>query len=134
MRSTASSSTSACRRTSTPPSCTRPRSCRCTGCRPSIATCASTSCDRRGVEGGDHTDPDYDPLQKLLEVFSGVEVVKGPKEDRSGWPVEQRLSQRIIDGDRDGLEPDLELALAQGTPALDIINDTLLAGMKVVGE
>ena len=56
------------------------------------------------------------------------------KEDRSGWPVEQRLSQRIIDGERDGLEADLDEALANGTPALLIINDTLLAGMKVVGE
>jgi len=55
------------------------------------------------------------------------------KEDRSGWPVEQRLSQRIIDGERDGLEADLDEALLT-TPALLIINDTLLAGMKVVGE
>ena len=36
------------------------------------------------------------------------------KEDRSGWPVEQRLSQRIIDGDRDGLTDDLDEALAGG--------------------
>jgi 5-methyltetrahydrofolate--homocysteine methyltransferase len=90
--------------------------------------------DRRGTEGGDHTDATYDPLQKLLEVFSGVEVVKHEKEDRSGWPVEQRLSQRIIDGDRDGLEADLDEALTAGIPALSIINDTLLAGMKVVGD
>jgi 5-methyltetrahydrofolate--homocysteine methyltransferase len=90
--------------------------------------------DRRGIEGGDHTDPDYDPLQKLLEVFSGVEVVKGEKEDRSDWPVEQRLSQRIIDGDREGLEADLDEALGAGIPALSIINDTLLSGMKVVGD
>jgi 5-methyltetrahydrofolate--homocysteine methyltransferase len=90
--------------------------------------------DRRGLEGWDHTDPDYDPLAKLLELFEGVESVKAEKEDRSGWPVEERLKARIIDGDRDGLDADLAEALAQGTPALDIVNDTLLSGMKVVGE
>ena len=89
--------------------------------------------DRRGTAGGDGTDPDYDPLHRLLALFEDVEVGEVVKEDRSGWPVEQRLSQRIIDGERDGLEADLDEAL-QTTPALLIINDTLLAGMKVVGE
>ncbi len=90
--------------------------------------------DRRGTAGGDGTDPDYDPLHRLLALFEDVEATEVVKEDRSGWPVEQRLSQRIIDGERDGLENDLDEALGQGTPALLIINDTLLAGMKVVGE
>ncbi|MEA3217217.1 MAG: 5-methyltetrahydrofolate--homocysteine methyltransferase, partial [Acidimicrobiia bacterium] len=76
----------------------------------------------------------YDPLQRLLELFAGVKDVKAVKEDRSDWPLEQRLSQRIIDGDRDGLTDDLGLALGQGLSALAIINDVLLAGMKVVGE
>ena len=75
----------------------------------------------------------YDPLARLLEVFAGVTVESGPREDRSGWPVERRLTQRIIDGDRDGLDDDVDEAL--GTmPALDIINQPLLEGMKVVGE
>ncbi len=90
--------------------------------------------DRRGTEGGDGSDSDYDPLHRLLALFEDVEATEVVKEDRSGWPVEQRLSQRIIDGERDGLEADLDEALANGTPALLIINDTLLAGMKVVGE
>ncbi|MET0884520.1 MAG: methionine synthase, partial [Acidimicrobiales bacterium] len=90
--------------------------------------------DRRGTAGGDGTDPEYDPLHRLLALFEDVEATEVVKEDRSGWPVEQRLSQRIIDGERDGLEADLDEALANGTPALLIINDTLLAGMKVVGE
>jgi len=75
----------------------------------------------------------YDPLQVLLGMFEGVSSAAVEKEDRSGWPVEERLKQRIIDGDRDGLEADLDAALAT-TPALDIVNDTLLAGMKVVGD
>ncbi|HVF73694.1 MAG TPA: methionine synthase, partial [Acidimicrobiales bacterium] len=76
----------------------------------------------------------YDPLQELIGLFEGVSSTTLEKEDRSDWPIERRLSQRIIDGDRDGLEADLDAALGAGIPALDIINDTLLAGMKVVGE
>ena len=82
----------------------------------------------------DRRRDDYDPLQALLEVFEDVEEAEVEKEDRSGWPVEKRLEHRIIDGERDGLDADLDEALAQGTPALAIINDTLLAGMKVVGD
>ncbi|HEX2043951.1 MAG TPA: methionine synthase [Acidimicrobiales bacterium] len=81
----------------------------------------------------DRRRPDYDPLAELLALFEGVTSAAVEKEDRSGWPVEQRLERRIIDGDRDGLEADLDEALAT-TPALAIVNDTLLAGMKVVGD
>ena len=81
----------------------------------------------------DRRRPGYDPLQELLGLFEGVSSTSLVKEDRSGWPVERRLSQRIIDGDRDGLEADLDEAL-RTTSALAIVNDTLLAGMKVVGD
>ncbi len=75
----------------------------------------------------------YDPLQELLGLFEGVTSATLVKEDRSGWPVADRLQQRIIDGDRDGLTDDLDEALTT-TPALAIVNDMLLAGMKVVGD
>jgi len=81
----------------------------------------------------DRRRPGYDPLQELLSLFEGVSSSALDKEDRSGWTVERRLEQRIIDGDKDGLEADLDQALLT-TPALDIVNDTLLAGMKVVGD
>src|SRR5665213_4241304 len=55
-------------------------------------------------------------------------------EDRSGWTVERRLEHRIIDGDRNGIEADLDQAMAQGLTPLIIINEFLLAGMKTVGE
>ncbi len=76
----------------------------------------------------------YDPLTRLLEVFADVTSVKAVREDRSGWPVERRLSQRIIDGDRDGLTAELDEAMAEGMPALTIVNDVLLDGMRTVGE
>ncbi|HYH49797.1 MAG TPA: vitamin B12 dependent-methionine synthase activation domain-containing protein, partial [Acidimicrobiia bacterium] len=76
----------------------------------------------------------YDPLQHLLEVFADVKSTKTEKVDRSGQSVQERLHHRIIDGDRDGLTADLDEALAAGIPALDIVNEVLLGGMKVVGE
>jgi 5-methyltetrahydrofolate--homocysteine methyltransferase len=55
-------------------------------------------------------------------------------EELAGLPLGERLQRRIIDGERQGLEPDLDEALGHGWPALDIINEHLLAGMRVVGE
>ena len=81
----------------------------------------------------DRRRDDYDPLTEFMALFEGVEAGAIEKEDRSGWPVEERLSHRIIDGDRDGLEADLDEALTTLT-ALEIVNDVLLDGMKVVGE
>ncbi|MFF7455637.1 methionine synthase [Kitasatospora sp. NPDC008115] len=78
----------------------------------------------------------YDPLQRLLELFEGVSSasVKASKaEELAALPLDERLQRRIIDGERGGLEADLDQALA-ARPALEIINDTLLSGMKVVGE
>src|SRR6266550_1752873 len=77
---------------------------------------------------------DYDPLTELMAAFEDVEAGVIEREDRSGWAVEERLKARIIDGDRDGLEGELDEALASGRKALSIINDVLLEGMKVVGE
>ena len=75
----------------------------------------------------------YDPLTEFMALFEGVEAGAIEKEDRSGWPVSERLKHRIIDGDRDGLEAELDEQL-QTLPALAIVNDVLLDGMKVVGE
>ncbi|MGK4579884.1 methionine synthase [Kitasatospora sp. HPMI-4] len=78
----------------------------------------------------------YDPLQRLLQLFEGVSSasLKASKaEELAALPLEERLQRRIVDGERGGLEGDLDEALAS-RPALEIINDTLLSGMKVVGE
>jgi 5-methyltetrahydrofolate--homocysteine methyltransferase len=78
----------------------------------------------------------YDPLQKLMELFEGVNTKSmkaGKTEELLALPLDERLQRRIIDGEKNGLETDLEEAL-ETRPALDIVNDTLLEGMKVVGE
>ena len=93
-----------------------------------VAICLDLVYDRRDAAAG------YDPLQALLAAFEGAAVHHGPSEDRSGWPVERRLEQRIVDGDRNGLEADLSLALETGWSALAVVNDVLLSGMKTVGE
>jgi 5-methyltetrahydrofolate--homocysteine methyltransferase len=78
----------------------------------------------------------YDPLARLLELFEGVDAA-GLKASRAAelaaLPLWDRLKRRIIDGERVGLEADLDAALAQ-RPALEIVNDVLLDGMKTVGE
>jgi 5-methyltetrahydrofolate--homocysteine methyltransferase len=78
----------------------------------------------------------YDPLSRLLELFDGVDAaaVKASRAaELAGLPLWERLKRRIIDGERVGLEPDLDEALSQ-RPALEIVNDVLLDGMKTVGE
>ena len=74
----------------------------------------------------------YDPLQAFIALFEGRSAEATKKRERAE-DVETRLKERIIDGDRQGLEDDLAEALAKHPP-LDIINVHLLDGMKVVGE
>ncbi|GAA4661970.1 methionine synthase [Gordonia humi] len=87
-----------------------------------------------GTDGPD--DPGYDPLAKLMELFEGVSAASA-RESRAAElaakPLFERLAQRIVDGERNGLIEDLDEARAQ-IPPLAIINDHLLAGMKTVGE
>ena len=93
-----------------------------------VEVCQDLIYDRRDPGRG------YDPLASLLAMFEGVSPSANKREDRSGWTVERRLSQRIVDGERDGLEADLDEAIAAGWKPLDVVNGPLLGGMKTVGE
>jgi len=78
----------------------------------------------------------YDPLARLLELFEGVDAaaVKASRAaELAGLPLWERLKRRIIDGEKVGLEADLDEGLAS-RPALEIVNDVLLDGMKTVGD
>src|SRR6516225_6499929 len=84
----------------------------------------------------DRRRPGYDPLARLLELFEGVdagELKASRAAELAGLPLWERLKRRIIDGERVGLEADLDEALGQ-RPALEIVNDVLLDGMKTVGD
>ena len=90
--------------------------------------------DRRRFEGDICV---YDPLQEFLSLFDGVELASSKisrAEELAKLPLEQRLSQRIIDGEKNGLTDDLDTALKNGIKPLEIINEYLLSGMKEVGE
>ncbi|MBR0657522.1 methionine synthase [Plastoroseomonas arctica] len=81
----------------------------------------------------DRRSEGYDPLQKVLEIFSGRKAADNVAKVKAAT-VEGRLKDRIVDGDRKGLGDELQAALDQGIAPLTIINDVLLDGMKVVGE
>lgn len=74
----------------------------------------------------------YDPLTQFTTLFEGVKA-KSAKKASKGDTVEERLKNHIIDGEKIGLEAELKSALEKH-PALDIINNILLEGMKVVGD
>ncbi len=74
----------------------------------------------------------YDPLTEFTKLFAGVKS-KSSKQASKGATVEERLKNHIIDGEKIGLEAELQKAL-ETHPALDIINNILLEGMKVVGD
>ena len=76
----------------------------------------------------------YDPLAKFLELFEGATISKTATEDAlAALPLDERLGQRIVDAARKGLEDDLAAAL-EVKPALDIVNEWLLDGMKIVSD
>ena len=90
--------------------------------------------DRRTFEGDECT---YDPLQEFLQLFDGVELTSSKNaraEALAALPLFERLQRRIIEGEKVGLEEDLQRAREEGTKPLEIINDHLLEGMKVVGD
>ncbi|MBF5002320.1 homocysteine S-methyltransferase family protein, partial [Nocardia sp. BSTN01] len=84
----------------------------------------------------DRRTEDYDPLQKLMALFEGMSTASSKAsraEELAALPLVERLARRIVDGERNGLEADLHEAM-KDVPPLQIINETLLSGMKTVGE
>lgn len=85
--------------------------------------------DQRQFEGEICT---YDPLTEFTKLFAGASAKK-LKPTQNNLPVEERLKNHIIDGEKIGLAEQLKIALEKYQP-LEIINDVLLDGMKVVGD
>ena len=90
--------------------------------------------DRREFDGENVT---YDPLTEFLQLFEGVELAASRNiraSELAALPLRERLERRIIDGEKVGLTHDLDAAMSEGVTPINIINDHLLEGMKVVGE
>lgn len=85
--------------------------------------------DQRKFQGDICT---YDPLGEFTTMFEG-KTAKSMKVDTSNLSTEEKLKHHIIDGEKIGLEENLNKAL-ESYPALDIINVILLDGMKTVGD
>lgn len=84
----------------------------------------------------DRREEGYDPLERFMSMFEGVDAqaMKASRaEELAALPLWERLERRIVDGELNGMDADLDEALAEKA-ALEIVNDHLLAGMKVVGD
>lgn len=84
----------------------------------------------------DRRTESYDPLQTFMQLFEGISAASAKDaraEALAAMPLFERLAQRIIDGDRNGLAQDLDEAMQTKDPVA-IINEDLLAGMKTVGD
>ncbi len=94
--------------------------------------CLDLIYDRRRFEGDVCI---YDPLTELTKLFEGVSAkdARASRAAAADLPLEERLKQHIIDGERMGLDDLLKQAM-ETYPPLHIINTFLLDGMKVVGE
>lgn len=77
----------------------------------------------------------FDPLTHFISLFEDAEDASEQAVDPwEGLSLEEKLKKHIIDGEKRRLTEHLDEAMAQGIKPLDIINNILLAGMKVVGD
>ena len=77
----------------------------------------------------------YDPLVELTKAFQDLSIqdFKKASSENKNLTLEESLKNHIIDGEKIGLEDQLNKALKKYKP-LEIINTFLLDGMKVVGD
>ena len=77
----------------------------------------------------------YDPLVELTKAFQDISIqdFKKASSENKNLTLEESLKNHIIDGEKIGLEDQLNKALKKYKP-LEIINTFLLDGMKVVGD
>ncbi len=90
--------------------------------------------DYRGAQRPSGQPENFDPLLHFISLFpDGDEAAARDASNDENLSIEEKLQRHIIDGEQKNLEADLDAAMVQYSP-LAIINDHLLAGMKVVGD
>jgi len=82
----------------------------------------------------DRRAENYDPLKLILARYSDKKAVARDIAATKSLPLPERLANHIIDGEKIEVVSTLKEALQAGHRPLDIINNFLLSGMKVVGE
>ena len=88
--------------------------------------------DERRYEGeGENRKVVFDPLTELMAHYSGKKKEEKESNIVDGT-IEERLKNRIVDGNKVGINIDLDEAMRNYAP-LEIINTILLDGMKTVG-
>ncbi len=75
----------------------------------------------------------YDPLVELMNYYAAAKSGPAKNPDDQSLNLEERLKKRIVDGDKIRIDDDLKKALESYSP-LQIINEILLDGMRVVGD
>jgi 5-methyltetrahydrofolate--homocysteine methyltransferase len=80
----------------------------------------------------------FDPLTHFVGLFpdsaAGAATASTAVDPWEGLSIQEKLKKHIIDGEKRQLTARLDEAMAAGIKPLEIINNILLDGMKVVGE
>jgi 5-methyltetrahydrofolate--homocysteine methyltransferase len=78
----------------------------------------------------------FETTNEILDRFTNFyrTVQKKEEKPQESLTLDERLSRYIIEGTKQGLHDDLQLALDEGRPPLAIINGPLMAGMDEVGR
>lgn len=77
-----------------------------------------------------------DALARIIQYYEGRtddDAHKGP-DPMLELPVRERLHYRIVHRKKDGVEADIDQAVAESGDAVDVLNNVLLPAMKEVGD
>ncbi len=99
---------------------------------PNAAVLESVPEDWRMQSRGQKAAVNQFHIAAISDFFRGA--TKKDKKKAADLPLDQRLANYIIEGTKDGLIPDLQLKLNEGTAPLDVVNGPLMAGMSEVGR
>jgi len=80
-------------------------------------------------------DRGKNPLFTFIDHFDQKQgTTRAEHQEKEDAPLEERIKQRVINGNRSGLDDLLNQAMHAGVPAINIINNMLIPAMKVVGD
>jgi 5-methyltetrahydrofolate--homocysteine methyltransferase len=73
-------------------------------------------------------------IAAITEHFRGTQTTRKARASQDRLPLDERLSNYIVEGSKDGLVQDLDRKRAEGVDPLAIINGPLMKGMQEVGR